>query len=110
MDNKSAKKYPLQVAISTLFIVITVLLGVILSWQSFNKTSEIMLKSADDLYERISQELFLDFKATYGTIAGGLRQFRLSPVIKAKTFAERVSYQSSFKAVLQSDPSLFAAI
>ena len=109
MDNKSAKKYPLQVAISTLFIVITVLLGVILSWQSFNKTSEIMLKSADDLYERISQELFLDFKATYGTIAGGLRQFRLSPVIKAKTFAERVSYLSSFKAVLLSDPSLFAA-
>ena len=103
------KKYPLQIAISTLFIAITVILGIILSWQSFDKTSDIMLDSADDLYERITRELSLDFKATYGTIAGALRQFRLSPVIKAKTFDERIAWLPGFKAVLDSDPSVFAA-
>ncbi|MEO1926645.1 MAG: HD domain-containing phosphohydrolase [Gammaproteobacteria bacterium] len=102
------KKYPLQIAISTLFIVITVTLAIILSWQSFNKTSDIMLASANDLYGRITQELIFDFKATYGSIAGGLRQFRLSPVIQAKTFQQRFAYLPSFQAVLESDKSIFA--
>ena len=103
------KKYPLQIAISTLFIAITVILGIILSWQSFNKTSDIMLDSADKLYQRITQELSLDFRATSGAIISGLRQFRLSPLIKAKTFNERIAWLPGFKAVLESDPSVFAA-
>ncbi|MBE9564345.1 MAG: hypothetical protein IMF17_03795 [Proteobacteria bacterium] len=101
------KKYPLQITISTLFIAITVLLGSILSWQSFNKTSDIMLNSAHDIYARITQELILDFKGTYGALAGGLRQFRLSPVITADTFDERIGYIEDFEAVLASDSSVF---
>jgi len=106
MDTKSGKKYSLQIAISTLFIAITVILGIILSWQSFNKTSEIMLGSANDLYKRISQELFLDFKLTYGPVSGGLHQLRLSPVIQAKTFDQRIAYLANFKALLESESSL----
>ncbi|MFW2439350.1 MAG: HD domain-containing phosphohydrolase [Arenicellales bacterium] len=102
------KKYPLQIAISTLFITITIVLGIILSWQSFNKTSEIMLDSANALYDRIAQELILDFKATYGSIRGDLRQLRLSPLIKAKTFKERIAYLPNFQAILVSDPSVFS--
>jgi HD-GYP domain-containing protein (c-di-GMP phosphodiesterase class II) len=108
MHTEPVKKYSLQIAISTLFIAITIILGIILSWQSFNKTSEIMLGSADDLYERITQELILDFKATYGPISGGLRQFRLSPITKAKTFDQRIAYLANFKAVLESESSVFA--
>jgi HD-GYP domain-containing protein (c-di-GMP phosphodiesterase class II) len=108
MNTEPGKKYSLQIAISTLFIAITVILGIILSWQSFNKMSEIMLGSADDLYERITQELILDFKATYGPISGGLRQFRLSPIIKAETFDQRIAYLANFKAVLESESSVFA--
>ena len=108
MDTRPGKKYSLQIAISTLFIAITIILGIILSWQSFNKTSEIILASADDLYERITQELILDFKATYGPISGGLSQFRLSPIIKAKTFDQRIAYLANFQAVLESESSIFA--
>ncbi len=101
------RKYPLQITISTLFIAITVLLGTILSWQSFNKTSDIMLNSAHDIYARITQELILDFKGTYGALAGGLRQFRLSPVTTADAFDERIAYIEDFEAVLASDSSVF---
>lgn len=47
-----------------------------------------MLNSARDIYQRITRELALDFKSTYGSIPGELRQFRLSPVIKAETFPD----------------------
>lgn len=102
-------RYPLQVAISTLFISITIVLAGVLSWQSFNKTSEIMLNGASDIYESISNELSLDFKSTYGPIAGVLRQFRLSPLIKAKSFEERISYLPNFVAALKSESSVFAS-
>jgi HD-GYP domain-containing protein (c-di-GMP phosphodiesterase class II) len=107
--NAEKRRYPLQIAISTLFIAIAVSLGLILSWQSFNKTSDIMLTAADELHEQITHELFLDFKATYGSVAGGIRQLRLSPVIHAHTFAERIAYLPIFAAALESDPALFSA-
>jgi len=109
MDSRLRKRYPLQIAISTLFIVITLTLGMILSWQSFNKTSDIMLNDASDIYKSITQELKLDFKSTYGPISGLLRQFRLSPLIKAKTFDERITYLPNFVAVLRSESSAFAS-
>lgn len=96
-------------AIGTLFITITVILAVILSWQSFNKTSGIMLNDTREIYQRISRELALDFKATYGSINGELRQFRLSTLVNAKTFSERVACLGNFQAVLESDPLVFAA-
>ena len=102
-------KYSLQIAISTLFITITIVLGVILSWQSFSKTSDIMLSDAGEIYERISKELSLDFKTTYGPIAGALQQFRLSPLVKAKSFDERISFLPNFVAVLKSERSVFAS-
>ena len=107
-DNNRGRKFSLQIGISTLFIAITVTLAVILSWQSFNKTSEIMLNSADELYERIVQELILDFKATYGPVTAGLHQFRLVPVIKAITFEQRIAHLANFQAVLVSAPSVFS--
>jgi len=109
MTTGNHKNYPLQVTISTLFIAIVAILGFILSWQSYNKTSEIMLSNANDIYARITQELINDFKATYGPIKGGLRQFRLSPAIKAKTFQERAAYLPKFQAVLETSPSVFIA-
>jgi HD-GYP domain-containing protein (c-di-GMP phosphodiesterase class II) len=102
------KKYSLQIAISTLFITISVVIGVVLTWQSFNKTSDIILNSAHELYKQEAKELSLDMKATYGSIAGGLRQFRLSPATHATTFEERIAYLPSFQAVLDSEPSIFA--
>ncbi len=109
MVGRTEKRYPLQIAISALFISITIVLGIILSWQSYSKTSDIMLSSAADLYERISQELILDFKASYGSMIGSLHQFRLSPVIHASTFNQRITYLPAFKAVLSAESSVFAA-
>lgn len=102
------KKYSLQVTISTLFITIITILGLTLILQSFNKTSDIMLNSAYDLYEHIPQELKLDIKATYGPITGALKHLRSSPVTKAKTFVQRKNQLPIFKAMLASAPSAAA--
>ncbi len=105
-DSKLPRKYSLQATISTLFITISIIFAAILSWQSFNKTSEIMLESAHDLYERISQQLMLDFKVSYGPLEVGLRQFRLLPLSKAENYTQRSVYLPGFKAMFESAQSL----
>ncbi len=102
------KKYSLQVTISTLFITIISILGLTLILQSFNKTSDIMLKSAYDLYQHIPEELNLDIRATYGPIIGALKHLRSSPVTRAKTFEQRKKQLPIFKAMLASAPSAAA--
>ena len=102
------RKYPLQTTISLLFIVISVTLGLLLSAQSFNKTSDILRDAAIELHGRISHELALDVKANYGWIPGGLSQFKLSPVISADDFAQRSQYLSAFQAVIENNQSVFS--
>ncbi|GMR00672.1 MAG: HD domain-containing protein [Gammaproteobacteria bacterium] len=102
------KKYSLQVTISTLFIAIITILGFTLIWQSFDKTSDIMLDSAYDLYEHIPEELNLDIKATYGPIVGALQHLRSSPVTRAQTFEQRKKQLPVLKAMLASAPSAAA--
>jgi HD-GYP domain-containing protein (c-di-GMP phosphodiesterase class II) len=102
------RKYPLQTTISLLFIVISLALGLLLSAQSFNKTSDILRDAAIELHDRISHELALDIKANYGSIRGGLSQFRLSPVISAQNFVQRSQYLPTFKAIIDNDKSIFS--
>ena len=100
------KKYSLQLIMSTLFIAIITVSGGTLIWQSFNKTSEIMLTSAHDLYQRINHELALDFKVDYGSLGIGIRQLRLLPLVKAESFRQRRTYLANFRALLQSGRSI----
>ncbi len=108
MANKDQKHYPLQIAISTLFIFITVILGTIVSLQNYNKTSDIILSSADKVYTQIAKELYLDFKATYAPMAGTLQLLGQSPITQSKTLEERLGHLKTFELVLKSNASHFA--
>jgi len=106
VDKVLRKNYSLQIAISSLFIIISAALGGILSLQSFNKTSDIMLDSAYERYDGIAEELILDFKQTYGSLAVELKLLALSSIISSQSFVERITYLPEFQVVLESDESV----
>ena len=83
MADKKRFRYPLHVTISTLFIALILLLGVVLSWQSYSKTSAIIFSSADQVYDQIARELALDFKATYNPVADTLQLLALGERVAA---------------------------
>jgi len=109
MTTKSQTHYPLQIAISTLFITITIVLGTVLSLQNYSKTSDIILSSADKLYAQIGQALVLDFKATYRPMAGTLLLLKQSPITLATTLEERLEYLKTFEAIHKSNASIYLA-
>ena len=109
MNKPNRRHYPLQIAISTLFITVIIILGSILTLQNYNKTSDIILSSADQLYNQITRELVLDFNATYTPMAGLLQLVSLSTITQSSSLDERITHLKSFKAILQNNPSHFAA-
>jgi HD-GYP domain-containing protein (c-di-GMP phosphodiesterase class II) len=100
--NAAARKtrYPLHVTISALFITLVLILGLVLSWQNYIKTSAIMLATADSMYDQVSQELILDFNATYRPVANTLRLLALSPVVSAGSLEQRLNSLEVFTAAL----------
>ena len=108
MDKQNKKHYTLQITISTLFIFFTVILGSALTLLNYNKTSDIILTSANQLYSQITQELALDFNATYWPMLATLEILSNSTITQSKTLEQRLQYLKGFKAVLDSNTSYFS--
>ncbi len=99
-------RYPLHITISTLFITLIVVLGVVLSWQNYRKTSSIILTTAEQVFDQITRELILDFNGTYHPVAGALRLLALAPVTTAATLDERLESLGTFTVALANEPSV----
>lgn len=99
-------RYPLHVTISALFITLVVVLGVVLSWQNYRKTSSIILTTAGQVFDQITRDLILDFNGTYHPVAGALRLLALAPVTTAATLDERLESLGTFTVALANEPSV----
>ena len=84
-------KLSLHITISALFIGLVVLLGALLSVQSYNRSSDIILSSAEQLHTQLSNEIQLDFKATYQPVRSALALLALSPIVEADTRSARIA-------------------
>ena len=69
MNPEHSSRFPLQVTINALFITLSVFLGALLSIQNDNKTSDILLTSAHQVYDQLTDELILDIKGTYTPVS-----------------------------------------
>ena len=99
-------RYPLHITISALFITLIVLLGVVLSWQNYRKTSSIILTAAEQVFDQITRELILDFNGTYHPVAGALQLLALAPVTAAVSLEERLTSLRTFAVALANEPSV----
>lgn len=71
-NNTQITRYPLHLTISALFIVLIVILGGVLSWQNFSKTSDIIRSSADKMYDQVATLTVISlFSGPCGTAQAG---------------------------------------
>ena len=105
MSPESNSRFPLQITISALFITLSIFLGALLSIQNYNKTSDILLTSAHQVYDQLTEELILDIKGTYTPLRGVLRMLAISPVTTAETLDQRLDHLQAFSIVLDNHPA-----
>jgi HD-GYP domain-containing protein (c-di-GMP phosphodiesterase class II) len=108
MTTADTRRYPLHITIGTLFIVLILLLGLVLSWQNYRKTSAIILASADQVQEQITRELLLDFNATFQPVAHTLQLLALSPLSGAGAEESRLQSLASLSVALGNEPAVTA--
>jgi len=105
MSPESNSRFPLQVTISALFIALSIFLGALLSIQNYNKTSDILLTSAQQVYSQLTDELILDIKGTYTPLKGVLRMLAISPITTATTLDQRLEHLHTLSIVLENHPA-----
>lgn len=99
-------RYPLHLTISALFITLIVILGALLSWQNYSKTSDIIRSSAGKMYDQVATELLLDIKGTYRPVGDTLGLLALTPITRAGSLAERLDAIDMLGEALRSSPSV----
>jgi predicted negative regulator of RcsB-dependent stress response len=70
MKAKKNSTYSFHFTTSSLFIFLVIVFGCILSWQNYNKTSEIVIASGDQVFDQISTEITLEI----GTLRKSVKQ------------------------------------
>jgi HD-GYP domain-containing protein (c-di-GMP phosphodiesterase class II) len=105
MNPESSSRFPLQVTINALFITLSIFLGALLSIQNYNKTSDILLTSAHQVYDQLTDELILDIKGTYTPLLGVLRMIAISPVTSATSLEQRLDHLQAFAIALENHPA-----
>jgi len=103
--SKQGTRFPLQITISALFISLSILLGVMLSIQNHKKSSDMLLASAQQVYNRLTEELSLDIQSTYTPLSGVLRILALSQVTRAETLDQRLEFLEPLSIALDNHPA-----
>ncbi|MGB5518887.1 MAG: HD domain-containing phosphohydrolase [Gammaproteobacteria bacterium] len=105
MSTQKNTRFPLQITIGALFVLLSVMLGALLSIQNHKKTSDILLSSAHEIYNRLTEELSLDIKGTYTPLAGVLQILAISPITKANSLEQRLEHLEAFSIALSNHPA-----
>jgi len=101
-------RIPLHITISGLFISLILIFGGLLSWQSYSKTSAIILSSAEQIYAQIGNEIQLDLRATYRPATESLKLLALSALSGAQTLDQRLSALDLLRAALNDEDAVAA--
>ncbi len=103
MSHYNNTRIPLQITISALFITLSIIMGALLSIQNYTKTSDILLTTAHQVYDRLIEKLTLDMKATYRPLSGVLEMLAISPLTKATTLEQRLEHLQTISIALENN-------
>jgi HD-GYP domain-containing protein (c-di-GMP phosphodiesterase class II) len=94
--------------INSLFILLIVGVGVILTWHNYQLTKKIVLKAANVVYEKVLREVTQDFTHTYRPVFQSVRLLSLDPLLEAKTLDERLGALEHLSTILEYQPAVSA--
>ncbi len=106
----SAEKYrpSFYLTVNSLFILLILVVGGILSWHSYRSTKRIVLASADRIYDQVVREVSQGFGQTYQPVFHTVRLLSMTPVMDASTLEERLRELDLLGAVLERQAELSA--
>jgi len=103
---KSTYRPSFYFTINSLFILLIVGVGLVLSWYNYRSTREIVLSAAHKAYDQIVREVSLDFSHTYSPVFETVRLLSMTPVMDAATPEARLESLGMLTTSLQNQQEL----
>ena len=89
--SKKNTTYSLHFTTSSLFITLIIAFGGILSWQNYNKTSEILIASGDQVFDQINSQIALELSAMRKSVKQTINFIALSSIAQIDYLLEPAS-------------------
>jgi len=105
---KIAKKHSLQFLLTILFAVLILSVGALLGILNYTQTKKLLLSASDEIYDRASKEIVLNYRKTYNPVRNSLKMLSHSSLSKSRTLNHRLKYIGSLAAALKSEKSVAA--
>ncbi len=102
------KKYSLRFVLTTLFAVLILSVGGLLAALNYTQNTKLLLSASDEIYDRASKEIVLNYRKTYSPVHNSLALLSHSSLAASKTFMQRLKYIGSISAALYSEPAITA--
>lgn len=107
-DESGRKKFrsSFYLTINSLFILLILGVGGILTWHNYRATKKIVLMAADRDYDQVAREVSGDLKQTYSSVFQTVRLLSTTPVMQASTLDARLHELGVLSTALRNRPEL----
>jgi len=94
--------------LTTLFAVLILSVGGLLGALNYTQTTKLLLSASDEIYERASKEIVLNYRNTYNPVRNSMELLSHLSLANSKSFDQRIKYIGSLSAALNSEASITA--
>lgn len=101
-----ARRFPLHVHISVLLTCLLLLVCMALGLLNYQQTSQMIVSSSQNLFDRIQQDVQQDINKTYQPIRHLLSLLTLNPTTQSTDLKSRLALLPSFVQSLRDNPAL----
>jgi len=99
-------KVPLHILTATLFIILTIALGIGQIWFSFQKNTELIEESSIVLYEKVMQSAFSDLQQSHQMATSAVEIIAQGNLPETKTLEQRLNFLPAMSKVLEYNGSV----
>ncbi|MDE1172943.1 MAG: GAF domain-containing protein [Parvibaculaceae bacterium] len=100
------RRLSVQIYVSTLFVILILSLGALLSWLAYTRTREVILLASEQLTDRLAQTVGSEFGVSSQVVAGAMSVLDESDITSAFTLADRLKSVGSLVRLLNSRPEV----
>jgi len=102
------RKFSLRFLLTIFFAVLVLCIGGLLAALNYHQNTKLLLSAADEIYDRASESVVLNFRKTYNPVRNSLELLSHSSISESSTFNQRLKYISSLSAALYTEDAISA--
>jgi len=104
----NSKKYSLRFVLTTLFAILILSVGGLIGVLNYTQTTKLLLSASDEVYDRASKEIVLNYRKTYNPVLNSLALLSHSPLSESTSFEKRMEYIGALSSAINTQLAVAA--